>query len=716
MTEPAVSTAISGGTQSGIIGAATVTAGQIIINNHPPPLAEPAAVAGAIGTCPYPGLAYFGPNDADRFFGRDEAIGKLVAAVGRRSLTALVGASGSGKSSVVLAGLAPRLHHGGGWLFSYFRIGNEPDREPFLALARALVPFYVTSDDETERLINTKKLAEKLKSGELTLRDVFAACRSQNKASRILLIADQFEEAFTLVRDDATRNHFIDVLLDGFTDPAGGTPDICLVMTLRADFYGRVVQHRRLTDALQGHVENLGPMNRQELQVAIVRPAENVQVSFEPGLVETLLDDVESKPGSLPLLQFALREMWGLQENRKITREIYDTIGGVQGALARRAETIFAELTANGTNTLMERDFQRLFSRLVAPGEGQEDTRRVAERQELGDEVWSLAQHLAGEANRLVVTNASERSHETAEVVHEALIRNWPRLAGWINRDRAFLSWLRQIKSNVELWSADQNDEGPLLRGGMLAQGDEWFAKRQEDFSPAERDYIKASLEMRRREEREKAEAIETELRRQRELAEAANKLAVEQLRRARMARLLSFLALYAAALALFAWWATAGLLDRQTEAVISATGQDLSKRWADGGLSALVVTIDDRLAQNVDYDAIYLLVDPSMKRIAGNLAGWPSSVTTVGQYELPVMRAGMKSLAIVQRFELPGGFLLLIGRDVQVRAQLHKMMTNALLWAAIVAIVVVTVGELVSRNLFPARLGPSTRLPRRPK
>src|SRR5207302_4529692 len=116
------------------------------------------------------------------------------------------------------------------------------------------------------------------------------------------------------------------------------------------------------------------------------------------------------------------------------------------------------------------------------------------ERGELGDAVWSLAQRLAGEGNRLVVTNASTPSHETAEVVHEALIRNWPTLTGWINRDRAFLSWLRQIKSNIELWSVDPADEGPLLRGGMLAQASDWLAHRGDDLSPAERSYIEASL------------------------------------------------------------------------------------------------------------------------------------------------------------------------------------------------------------------------------
>lgn len=161
-------------------------------------------------------------------------------------------------------------------------------------------------------------------------------------------------------------------------------------------------------------------------------------------------------------------------------------------------------------------------------------------------------------------------------------------------------------------------------------------------------------------------------------------------------------LAISATALALFLWWATAGLLDRQTEAAITADAQGLSERWADGALPALVVTIEDRLAQNVDDDSIYLLTDPKMQRIAGNLASWPPAVTAAGPwYELPVMRAGMRSLAHVQRYELPGGYHLLIGRDVQVRAQLRKMLTDALLWAAVVVILMASVGALVIRSLF---------------
>jgi hypothetical protein len=192
MKKPKVGVKVSGGQIRGIVGA-----GSVVIENltfYSRTAEEPAQTAGAepIGPCPYPGLAYFGPSDANLFFGRDAAVTRLAEAVGRQSFTALVGASGSGKSSVVLAGLAPRLHsdRAGNWRFSHFRIGTEEESNPFMALARALVPLYVSSEDDTERLTNTKKLASRLQQGELTLRDVFADCRSRNKGRRILLIAD----------------------------------------------------------------------------------------------------------------------------------------------------------------------------------------------------------------------------------------------------------------------------------------------------------------------------------------------------------------------------------------------------------------------------------------------------------------------------------------------------------------------------------------------
>jgi hypothetical protein len=252
MAEPTIGGTFTESNIQGIGVAASVTIENFLINNPPAEeRAAPAADSEAIEPCPYPGLAYFGPNDAALFFGRDAAIGRLMAAVGRQSFTALVGASGSGKSSVVLAGLAPRLHGAGGWRFSYFRIGTELEHNPFLALARALVPLYVDNASDTERLKNTRELATSLEARTLTLRDVFADCRSRNKGSRILLIADQFEEAFTLVADETVHHRFVDVLLAGFPDPASnGSPDVCLVLTLRADFYGSALLHRPLADAL----------------------------------------------------------------------------------------------------------------------------------------------------------------------------------------------------------------------------------------------------------------------------------------------------------------------------------------------------------------------------------------------------------------------------------------------------------------------------------
>jgi signal transduction histidine kinase len=157
-----------------------------------------------------------------------------------------------------------------------------------------------------------------------------------------------------------------------------------------------------------------------------------------------------------------------------------------------------------------------------------------------------------------------------------------------------------------------------------------------------------------------------------------------------------------AVALASFVWWATAGLLDRQTDAAISTDAQSLSERWAEGGLPALVITIDDRLAQNVDDDAVYLLVDPRMNRLAGNLPVWPPIVSIPDSiYELPISRAGIRSVATVQRFDLPGGYHLLIGRDVLVRSQLRRLLTDALLWAIIVVLLMATIGALLVRSLF---------------
>lgn len=224
MAEAKVRTTIEGGTTQGVVGAHTVNIENFTLYAaaqlpaQPPRDTEGQA---AIPPCPYPGLAYFGPQDSGLFFGRERAIARLREAVGRQSLTALVGASGSGKSSVVLAGLAPRLNAQGSWRFTHFRVGNELDKNPFLALARALVPLFGDNSGQMPAFAEIEALAADLEKGRerggATLPNVLGACRTGNPSKRILLIADQFEEVFTLIEDEAVRGRFIDTLLSGFT-------------------------------------------------------------------------------------------------------------------------------------------------------------------------------------------------------------------------------------------------------------------------------------------------------------------------------------------------------------------------------------------------------------------------------------------------------------------------------------------------------------------
>ena len=158
--------------------------------------------------------------------------------------------------------------------------------------------------------------------------------------------------------------------------------------------------------------------------------------------------------------------MWARLKTPLMTRADYDAIGGVEGALAKRAQAIFEDATKNETDATSVALFRHLFTRLVTLGEAAEDTRRIVGREELGQQEWALAQRLAGEDNRLVVTAATAPGQETVEVAHEALIRNWPALASWVNRDRAFISWRNQLRQRLDDWRTSPDDDGTLLRGG----------------------------------------------------------------------------------------------------------------------------------------------------------------------------------------------------------------------------------------------------------
>jgi WD40 repeat protein/DNA-binding SARP family transcriptional activator len=467
-----------------------------------------------VGECPFRGLAAFREEDAPFFFGRESFAERLHRTIQERPLVAvIVGPSGSGKSSTIFAGLLPHLRDAGGW----FIADLHPGAEPFRALAGALLPILSPELGETDRLLEARRMADALSRGDLPLADVVVlALQRQPQAQRLLLVADQFEELYTLCLEPEMRRRFLDVLLAAVevvnTLPE---PRFLLLLAIRADFMGRALAHRPFADALQEASVMLGPMNREELGAAVERPAEVQGAAFEAGLVERILDDVGQEPGNLPLLEFALTLLWERQSYGWLTHAGYEQIGRVEGALARYADEVFGALDAGA-----QAQARQVFVQLVRPGEGTEDTRRVATRAEVAEENWGLVQHLADK--RLVVTGRDAAGIETVEVVHEALIQGWGQLRDWMEADRAFRTWQERLRAAVRQWEATGQDEGALLRGAPLAEAEGWLAERGGELSEADWAFIQTGMALRER------RAVEREAQLRREL-EAARALAAEQ-------------------------------------------------------------------------------------------------------------------------------------------------------------------------------------------
>jgi WD40 repeat protein len=461
-----------------------------------------------VGPCPYRGLAAFREADAPFFFGREAFVEQLEAAIAASPfLTAVVGASGSGKSSVVSAGLLPRLHASGDWLLITLR----PGAQPFQALATAVIPALEPDLRETARLVEGRHLTDALASGEIALADVVARIRGKDPGHRrVLLVIDQFEELYTLCPDAEERRRFTDTLLTVPKSAIGS----CL-LTLRADFMGQALAYRPFADALQPAVRLLGPMTREELRAAIEKPAAMQGAAFEVGLVSRLLDDVGEEPGNLPLLEFALMLLWQRLDFGWMTHAAYEAIGRVEGALARYADEVVESISAE--ENAMAR---RIFTQLVQPGEGTEDTRRVATRADVGEAAWTLVQRLADQ--RLVVTARYQTTGvETVEVVHEALIRSWGQLQTWLAEDRAFRTWQERLRASLHTWESTGHDEGALLRGVPLAEAEEWLRRRIEELGETERVFVQEGLALRERRASEREAQHQAELEGARQLAEA---------------------------------------------------------------------------------------------------------------------------------------------------------------------------------------------------
>lgn len=472
------------------------------------------------GEPPFKGLQYFEEADSDLFFGRELLTAKLVRRLrDTQFLSVVIGASGSGKSSLVRAGLIPALKKGStlldgtkptegsmDWKFHIF----TPTAHPLEALATELMR---DSDSvaTTARLIDD--LAQEPRSLALFLARV-------NSKRHTVLVVDQFEELFTLCRDEFEREAFIDNLLN-LVSPGQNTTT--LILTLRADFYAHLAQYPELRDAVAQQQEYIGPMTTEELRQVIEEPARCGHWEFEPGLVDLILRDVGDEPGALPLLSHALLETWKRRAGHTLTLKGYADAGGVHGAIAHTAESIYQDLPPE--EQAIARD---IFLRLTELGEGTEDTRRRASFEELmshaenRDEVRIVLNMLADA--RLLTLN-----EDTAEVAHEALIREWPTLRDWLNQDREGLRLHRHLTESAYEWELLGRDPGALYRGAHLSQAREWAALHPNALNAGEREFLAASINQEQHEQHEREDHQMRELEAAQKLAETERARAEEQ-------------------------------------------------------------------------------------------------------------------------------------------------------------------------------------------
>ena len=496
---------------------------------------------------PYKGLRAFQQADAADFFGREALTEQLLTRLRESQqagrFLAVVGPSGSGKSSVVKAGLLPALRRGAlpgseKWFIVEMSPGAHPLEELEIGLLRIAVN-------------QPTGLMEQLQRDE---RGLLRATQLVLPAddSELVLVIDQFEHVFTLVDDNAETAHFLSSLFTAVTAPSSR---LHVIITLRADFYDRPLLHPDFGNLLRQRTEVVMPLMADELVRAIAGPAERVGVTLEPGLVAAIVADVNEQPSALPLLQYALTELFERRQGRHLTRKAYQLVGGVGGALGRRAEKAYAGLDKAGKSAA-----RQLFLRLVTLGEGVKDTRRRISQSELmsidfgphaaaedstgglepGESIpdggrpaalpqpaSAMSKHAGvmeavieafGRSRLLSFDRDPSTRTPTVEVAHSALFREWRRLGDWLDASRVDLRLQRQLATAEEEWLNANQEASFLLQGARLAQFEGWAASTELALTDNERAYLEASLA-----ERQEQQIQETS-RQQRE-KEAINKL-----------------------------------------------------------------------------------------------------------------------------------------------------------------------------------------------
>ena len=426
---------------------------------------------------PYKGLRAFDESDAGDFSGRDRLVAQLVSELGANRFVAVVGPSGAGKSSAVRAGLLPALRSGAlpgseHWFVTTLVPGAHPDEELEAALLRIAAQ-------------HPPDLLEVLRAGPRGLSR--ALRRVLPEHGELVLVIDQLEELFTLCGDEAERRRFLDGLAAAVTEERSR---LRVIITLRADFYDRPLRYEAIGRLVRDGTMPVLPLAADELEQAIVEPAHRVGAEFEPGLVSEIIADVADQPGALPLLQYALTELYEARVSNLLTRDAYQRIGGVTGALATRAEELFAEADPEDQTLL-----RRLLTRLVALGEGREDTRRrVLVGEVTGLSITDEIVDRFGRARLLSFDRDPASREPTIEIAHEALLQEWPRLRNWLDDDRDGLRIHRHLTDTSRAWIAAGRDDGELYRGGRLESATAWSHDHAEDLNDAEREFLAASV------------------------------------------------------------------------------------------------------------------------------------------------------------------------------------------------------------------------------
>lgn len=428
--------------------------------------------------CPYKGLRAFGVADGPDFHGRDDLVGRMHRALVRRRLVAVVGPSGCGKSSAVRAGLVPRLRESRP---AAVIVEMYPGSAPFEALTRAIRSVSVVDTVTTEEL-----LADEYGLGRTLDRAL------PERVAEMVLVIDQFEEVFTSLADETARTLFLSSLVTALEDRASR---LRVVLTMRADFFDRPLRYAEFGGLVERGLVPVAMPDHDGLRAAIERPAAAVGVGIEPGLTEAMLRDVEGEPGGLPLLEYALTELFERRDVDVLTLDEYHRSGGVRGALASRAESVFSGLDGAAQGVV-----KQAFLRMVAVDETGTHVRRRVNRSELralevdGPALEEGLRRFG--AHRLLTFDADQVSRApTVEVAHESLLAEWDRLRDWITDERDQLIIRRRLHAAVTEWESSGGDDAYLLTGRRLAEFDSWAGSTNVALSGEERAFLQSSRE-----------------------------------------------------------------------------------------------------------------------------------------------------------------------------------------------------------------------------